>query len=1002
MNPMRAPTPSSWPPAWRDAITRLARLAAIVLIVASIAALAAIDVSRYVRRTRGVESGLAADQPPLMTPRVGVNVALEQYGDEVALDRALDAARAAGLGVVRQYARWADLEPTPGDYRWDLWDRIMPALARHHLQVIVVLDTSPAWARPSWEQDNPYAPPADMADLARFAAAFAERYAGQVLAYQVWDEPNVAPHWGSGAVDPQGYVDMLRTVAVALRAADPNALIIGGGLAPNTEPGGRNMSDVLYLHELYRRGAGASFDVLGVKAYGFWSGPDDRRVSAKVLNFSRTILLRREMLRRGEAAKPVWALESGWNALPADWAGPLPAQGSDTPLVQATRLTRAIARMRREWPWMTLMVTQHLQPAAPPEDPVWGFALLDAASEPTLLLEQLTESLRDDVLYPGLTPITSSNPLTPTPEGSRFRFWGTDLLLWAEQGVASEVLTVSVDALVNDTHVDLQSAAPGVVRRPIGRTMPVDTHLARLQGESALGAVRALQIGHRPALAGPWASLVIGLAVLAWGARSAWREARTLPWRGAWSAVAGRWRRAPEALQRGVVASGLAVVIVAPSQGGRLAGLALYVAGAVLRPDLALMAVVACVPLAPYHVRLGPGTFAMFEVSLLVAAAAHAWAALMTWTPSWRAVRRWIVARPMADWAVVALVLLGLVAAVPSEYPREALREWRVVFFEAAVFYALLRGAFFRPRQALQLVDVLLLAGAGVALYALARYPLAEGVIEAEGVRRARAFFGSPNNLALVLERLLPLGIAMAWHGATRWRRLLYGVGAIPMAVALVLTFSRGAVLLALPASLLYLGWTTRSRAVRLVAVGLVIGVLAIVPFAGVERLTSLLDPTQGTTFLRLALWQAAWDMVRDHPWLGVGPDNFLYYYGDYIRPGAEVDRWLSHPHNVILDFWLRLGVGGLAVAGAMAVGLAQGARRALGCDAAGGKDAYAVTLGLVAGAIASLAHGLTDNAFFLPELSAWWMVALAWCVTRGQHAAAQAPQPIAPVHPER
>lgn len=229
----------------------------------------------------------------------------------------------------------------------------------------------------------------------------------------------------------------------------------------------------------------------------------------------------------------------------------------------------------------------------------------------------------------------------------------------------------------------------------------------------------------------------------------------------------------------------------------------------------------------------------------------------------------------------------------------------------------------------------------------------------------------------------------MAWHGATRWRRRLYGLGALPVALVTILTFSRGALLLAIPASLLYLAWSTRSRAARLTAVTLVLGALVAVPLAGVERLSSLLDPSQGTTFLRLSLWQAAWDMARDHPWLGVGPDSFLYYYGDYIRPGAEVDRWLSHPHNVALDFWLRLGVGGLAVAGAMATGLARGARRAL----AGGDDGYtpsardarAVTLGLVAGAIACLAHGLIDNAFFLPELASWWMLALAWCVTNGR-----------------
>jgi len=365
-------------PTWRDPIGRLIHLACVACVVLGIGFITALDLYRYAQRTRGIENGLAADQPPLMSPRFGVNVALGQYPDERALDRALGSVRAAGFGTVRQYACWSDLEPAEGAYDWSLWDRIVPAVERHDLRLIVVLSTSPAWARPAWEQENPEAPPADVARLARFAGAFAERYAGRVLAYQVWDEPNVAPHWGGGAVDPAGYVALLRATSEALRRADSNALIIAGGLAPNTEPGGRNMSDVRYLHEIYRRGAGAYFDVLGVKAYGFWTGPDDRRVDADVLNFSRAILLRREMRRRGEGAKPIWALESGWNALPTEWAGPLPPQGSDSPLVQTDRLARAMDRVRQEWPWMTLMVCQHLQPEAPPDDPAWRLPFASA------------------------------------------------------------------------------------------------------------------------------------------------------------------------------------------------------------------------------------------------------------------------------------------------------------------------------------------------------------------------------------------------------------------------------------------------------------------------------------------------------------------------------------------------------------------------------------------------------------------------------------------------
>ena len=123
-----------------------------------------------------------------------------------------------------------------------------------------------------------------------------------------------------------------------------------------------------------------------------------------------------------------------------------------------------------------------------------------------------------------------------------------------------------------------------------------------------------------------------------------------------------------------------------------------------------------------------------------------------------------------------------------------------------------------------------------------------------------------------------------------------------------VLTFSRGGLLLGLPAALLVLALLHGRRATWLLFGGLTAGLLAGLALLGVERFAALADLQQGTSFLRVSLWRSAWAMIRDHPWRGVGPDNFLYWYGDYILPGAEVDRWLSHPHNLVLEL---LGAAG-------------------------------------------------------------------------------------------
>ena len=361
------------------------------------------DIQRRMVRNRGQASGLQNDQPAIYQGRFAVNTTLEQYASSREMLDALEQAQSMGFRAIRQRLAWAELEPEPGLYDWTWADQVVSFAELCDLDLIVILDKAPAWARADWEQDNPWAPPTDSATYADFAGALASRYGGQIMAYQIWDSPNISPHWGKGPIDPSAYVDLLTLASTAIRQADPQALIVTAGLAPNTESGGLNMSDVLFVHEIYRRGAGDAFDVLGAKTFGFWSGPDDRRVAENVLNFSRVILLREEMLRRGEGHKPIWALESGWYALPDDWQGRPSPLGSDRPFIQGERMDGALDRLEQEWPWMTLVCLPDLKPNAALDDPAWGLALQGPEGTLTHLGERITTRLNyEPVLYPGL------------------------------------------------------------------------------------------------------------------------------------------------------------------------------------------------------------------------------------------------------------------------------------------------------------------------------------------------------------------------------------------------------------------------------------------------------------------------------------------------------------------------------------------------------------------------------------------------------------------------
>ena len=346
---------------------------------------------------------LADSVSPRLSPSLGVTVALDRY-DAAQRAAVLDTISTSGFGWVRQRFPWDAIEPEPGVFTWQPWDAIVQDVTQRNLTLVAVLDGSPGWARAPEDANNPLAPPLRRADLGRFAAAFAKRY-GQVLRfYQVWDEPNIQPHWGQDLVDAAEYAGLLREAAVQLRVADPDAAILAAALAPNFEPGGLNQSDITYLDDLYQAGAAPWFDVVAAQPYGFDRPPSDPP-SPDTLNFRRAELLREVMRRRGDANTPLWAVAYGWHSpLDGQLTAASPWQSVDEP-TQAAWAVDAAEWARRQWPWLGGLAWASWQPPQPVDDPHWGFALVTPQDDERPVLTALrTWAQQTHPLGPGVWP----------------------------------------------------------------------------------------------------------------------------------------------------------------------------------------------------------------------------------------------------------------------------------------------------------------------------------------------------------------------------------------------------------------------------------------------------------------------------------------------------------------------------------------------------------------------------------------------------------------------
>jgi len=121
-------------------------------------------------------------------------------------------------------------------------------------------------------------------------------------------------------------------------------------------------------------------------------------------------------------------------------------------------------------------------------------------------------------------------------------------------------------------------------------------------------------------------------------------------------------------------------------------------------------------------------------------------------------------------------------------------------------------------------------------------------------------------------------------------------------------------------------------------------------------------------------LWRAAVLAWRDHPLLGLGPDNFRRAYHRYI--GVRDPDVRLHANNLYLETLASLGLAGVAALLLIIVGLARAARAGVGVHGAA-SVAGLLIVGVATGLGAYLVHGFFDYFLeFTPTYALFWMLA--------------------------
>ena len=403
--------------------------------------------------------------------------------------------------------------------------------------------------------------------------------------------------------------------------------------------------------------------------------------------------------------------------------------------------------------------------------------------------------------------------------------------------------------------------------------------------------------------------------------------------------------------------------------------LAIVVALAV-GPTCSVAAAAAMMPLVFVTPQLGATRWSLLELALICCGMASAGEIVL------RVLRRrgskiGDLLRPIDLTIVaVALVVVGILSLVWVADVRaidNSRRELRRVILEPLVVVLAVRLS---PLEDVRRLVARALGASGLLVSALAliQIGLRSSGVEVGAVFRPIGTYPHPNNLALFLERVVWVPLAIS---SVRVPERLTVAASAAIALACAATLSRGAVAALAVGGLTWLVLSRRRVRRRIVmAAAAVASVLVIVARLGGDG-TESIDS-------REKIWNAAVDMLLDYPVTGIGIDQFFQLYGTrYVDPGGWNERYTSHPHNLVLDFWLQLGIAGLAILAGIVL-LASRRAWSIRTD-----PQDLVGAALLAGLTGGMTHGLIDNSFFLPDLATFLWLALALTIPRAWRPAA-------------
>jgi probable O-glycosylation ligase (exosortase A-associated) len=337
----------------------------------------------------------------------------------------------------------------------------------------------------------------------------------------------------------------------------------------------------------------------------------------------------------------------------------------------------------------------------------------------------------------------------------------------------------------------------------------------------------------------------------------------------------------------------------------------------------------------------------------------------------------------------IALVCWSAITLPVSYWPGGSMEVLTDHFLKAIAFFWLI-GAVVTTTSRLRVlawafvICAIPLAITGVQHYAsgIVMSTTQVGLVRVKGYVGGSGLVGNPNDLALMLNLIIPIAMALFLSARSPAARTLALVAALLSAVAVVLTFSRAGFLTLAATSILFVLWMLRHRHPGVAAVILVAGLSAIpfLPEGYMDRLSTITDIEADQTGSATGRWrdyQVALGVVASNPILGAGIGQDVLAMND-----SRGNDWVS-VHNAFLEYAVDLGLPGLILFVWL---LAKCFRSARGVERRSARNVSERQLTHLAAGVQISLLGFVVAAFFHPIAYQFYFFAIAGLAVALKH----------------